>query len=177
MQGGHIHAENPTGPRAWKEIVLGPAFEVDFHMCSVGLTCPQSKLPILKPARVVSSDPGLVACLRACRCPGHQSHAHLEGGSRTRAAEVYPTKLCQRVARYFASRDDDDDDDDDVDPSHDVFLNTDDEADADSEREEESPDAEPGNEEEGDRHVSYAAMINKLHVNTTCSCDHRCQVL
>ena len=158
MQGGHVHAENPTGSQAWQEISLGPAFEVDIHMCSVGLVCAKSGLPILKPTRVVTSDPGLVACLRSCRCPGHSEHAHLEGGSMTRAAEVYPRKFCLRVTRYFASRDSE------VDPSHDIFLNTDDEAD--SEREEEPPDLEPGEGQEAGRRVSYTAMINKLHVNT-----------
>ena len=158
MQGGHVHAENPTGSQAWQELQLGPAFEVDLHMCGVGLVCGKSGLPILKPTRMVTSDPGLVVCLRACRCPGHTAHAHLEGGSKTRAAEVYPRKFCYRVARYFASRDGE------IDPSHDIFLNTDDEAD--SEREEEPPDAEPEAGQGDGRRVSYAAMINKLHVNT-----------
>ena len=159
LLGGHVHAENPTGSQAWQEINLGPAYEVNFHMCAVGMFCPKERLPILKPTRIVTSDPGLVLALRSCRCPGHSAHAHLEGGAKTKQAEVYPYKLCKKIVTYFSSRDEE------VEPNHDIFLNTDDEAD--SEREDdESPD-NPAAEAEGEnQRISYSAMIQKLHVNT-----------
>ena len=156
MLGGHAHAENPQGSAAWRELTLGPAFEADFHMCAAGMTCPDSGLPILRPTRVVSSDAGLVQTLMSLRCPGHTRHAHLEGSRQTRIAEVYPRKLCSILARYFSSRDED------VHPDHDIFLNTEDEADSERESENEVPE---GERPRPNRAV-YPAMIQKLHVNT-----------
>ena len=68
LLGGHVHSENPTGSLAWKELNLGIAYEVDVHMCSLGLVWQDTGLPVRKPTRVVTSDPGLVLALRACRC-------------------------------------------------------------------------------------------------------------
>ena len=64
MQGGFVHAENPTGSQAWKELNLGVAYEVDIRMCPMKLGCAQTGIPVLKPTRVVTSDPGLVTALR-----------------------------------------------------------------------------------------------------------------
>ena len=71
MQGGFVHAENPTGSLAWKELNLGLAYEVDIHMCSVGLKCAETGIPVL----------------------GHRQHVHLEGKRRTQHAETYPQLL------------------------------------------------------------------------------------
>ena len=46
MQGGHAHAVNPLDSLAWNEITLGPAYEVDVDMCSLGLKDPHSQAAI-----------------------------------------------------------------------------------------------------------------------------------
>ena len=164
MLGGHAHAENPMTSEAWQELVLGPVFEADFHMCAVGLRCPKTKGPVLKPTRILTSDSKLAAELSQYRCPGHKGHQHLEGSWRgislTKWAEVYPSKLCRRIALSWASRDDY------VDPSVDIFLNTEDEADSERESEADEPaaGAEEGDPQPGGR--SYTALVQKLHVNT-----------
>ena len=43
MLAGQIHAENPEGSNDW-EICIGPAYEVKFHMCAVGMVCKDSSL-------------------------------------------------------------------------------------------------------------------------------------
>ena len=160
-QGGHVHAENPVGSLAWKDLDIGPAFEADFHMCAVGMKCADTGLPILKPTRVVTSDSGLAVVLRRCRCKGDHTHMHLEGSKRTRKAEVYPKGLCKVVTAYFASRDKR------VVPTHDVFLHSDDEADSERESEPDAPAEGPeGPEPARARRVNYPAMIQKLHTNT-----------
>ena len=32
--GGFIHGENPVGSDAWKHILVGPAYEANFHQCA-----------------------------------------------------------------------------------------------------------------------------------------------
>ena len=131
--GGHAH--------------LGPVYEVDFHQCASGLRCPEMKLTILKPTRVLTTDPCLAESLRTCRCPVHEKPAHLEGTwkgvNRTKRAETYPGPMCARIAKA-------------------IFLNTEDEADS----EEREPYRPEGAAEEPRRKPEYAAMIQKLHVNT-----------
>ena len=164
LLGGHAHAENPLTSKAWKDLQLGPVFEVDIHMCSVGLKCPRTKRPVLKPTRIVTTDSDLAVCLAPCRCPGHNGHQHLEGSwkgvSLTKWAEVYPDRLCRRIALHWASRDHL------VETQLDIVLNTEDEAD--SERESEEGEAAPdeGAQEPPPRGRSYAAIVQKLHVNT-----------
>eukprot|EP00439_Symbiodinium_sp_Y106_P012839 s3770_g1.t2 len=153
MQGGHAHGENPTGSHAWQLLNLGSAFEE----------------PVLKPTRIVTTDVTLANSLREYRCPGHPGHAHLEGHYHGRPltawAEHYPTKLCKLVARAMRQRNQL------VEPSDDVFLNTDSEADSETEdllRPSESIQAEAGSQaEQGERKaVGPRAMIQKLPVNT-----------
>ena len=158
LLGGHIHAENPVTSLAWKELSLGPAFEVDLHMCSVGLRCTQSLLPIKRPTRIVTSDPLLVKSLQKCRCPGHSDHAHLGSTDQASHAGVYPRQFCRIVSACLARRDHA------VTPEHDIFLETDEEAD--SERESEGEEAMPEEEPRRARAKSYKAMVQKLHVNT-----------
>ncbi|CAE6947351.1 GIP [Symbiodinium sp. CCMP2456] len=124
------------------QTMLGPAYEVDFDMCAVGLL-----------------DRKLVESLDKCKCPGHAEHAHLTGQRHAQCSEVYPRKLCRRIASVFASRDKH------VTPTHDIFLETDEEADSERESEpEEEAEGNPAMQEANRR--SYAAMIQKLHVNT-----------
>ena len=158
LLGGHVHAENPVGSAAWKELELGPVYEVDFHMCSLGLACPTSGLPIKKPTRVVTSDPELAGCLATCQCPGHPKHQHIEGGKLSKFCETYPKALCKRIARCLSSQDET------VHVSHDVFMGTDDEAD--SERETDSEPVEQDRQQAPADRNRYTAMKQKLHVNT-----------
>ena len=165
MLGGHAHGENPLSSEAWRHLCLGPAYETTVHMCSVGLKHPVTGEPILKPTRVVTSDEVLASRLEPCKCPGHSLHAHLEGSFRgaplTKWAESYTPEFCRRVCRAFRSRDER------VQPTEDIFVQTD--AEADSERE--SEDRPRGDEAESPRHRMFArgdykAMVQKLHVNT-----------
>ena len=158
MLGGHVHAENPIGSLVWSEINIGPAYEVDFDMCAIGLVDRGSHLPVRRPTRKISSDPKIVSALQACCCPGHQRHAHVPE-PRQACGGRYPLKFCKKLARLLASRDEE------VSPEHDIFLQTDDEADSERESDEEGdPDEEPRMRAANRR--SYAAMIQKLHVNT-----------
>ena len=80
MIGGHVHGENPVGSHAWNLISLGSVYEV------VGLRHPLTKQHILKPTRVVTTDPTLAQSLRECQCPGHTGR----GRPLTSWAESYP---------------------------------------------------------------------------------------
>ena len=144
-------------------------------MCAVGLKHPRTSEPVLKPTRIVTTDAFLAESLREYRCPGHSGHAHLEGQYRGRPltawAENYPAKFCKLIARTLHARDEL------VEPNEDVFLNTDDEADSETEdllRLPESNQAEAGSQvEQGEVPAAeprsrnkFRAMIQKLHVNT-----------
>ncbi|CAE7239120.1 RE1 [Symbiodinium sp. CCMP2592] len=145
----------PETPEA-DEITLGPAFEVDFHMCANGLVCKNSKLPIKRPTRIVTSDPALAEGLRRCRCPNHTEHAHILATQGLR----YPRLFCRSVAACLARRDTE------VLPTHDVFLETDDEADSERESEPDVEMPEDAPDPQVPRQRSYKAMVQKLHVNT-----------
>ncbi|CAE7606331.1 RE2 [Symbiodinium sp. CCMP2592] len=145
----------PETPEA-DEITLGPAFEVDFHMCANGLVCKNSKLPIKRPTRIVTSDPALAEGLRRCRCPDHTEHAHFMATQGLR----YPRLFCRSVAACLARRDTE------VLPTHDVFLETDDEADSERESEPDVEMPEDAPDPQVPRQRSYKAMVQKLHVNT-----------
>ena len=175
MQGGHAHGENPSGSHAWQQLSLGPAFEVDLHMCAVGLRHPQTRQPVLRPTRIVTTDASLAESLRVCRCPSHPDHAHLADQCRRQHlaswSDHYPMKFCKLVARTMHQRDEL------VEPCEDVLLNTDDEADSESEdflRAPASIQAEAGSQAEQEElsaaaprnRNKFRAMIQKLHVNT-----------
>ena len=165
-----MHAENPVASQAWSHLTLGPVFEADFDMCSVGLRCAKTRLPVRKRTRILTTDPQLAEKLCGCQCPGNHKHGHLEGQFKGQAlssyAEVYPRKLCRLLASVFASRSPAEP------PSLDVFLHSD--SDADSERDPESadereaqPEAEEGQPPGGPLPASkYKAVTQKLHVNT-----------
>ena len=124
---------------------------------------PLSKLPIMKPTRVLTSDPELANQLSACRCPGHAKHACLEcnykGSSLTKRAETYPQGLCRKVAQVVLNRDQDELSD------VDIFVGSED--DADSERESEPPGDPPPPEAVAPRvrAPNYKALVQKLHTN------------
>ena len=158
MLGGHIHAENPVTSHAWREVSLGPAFEVDLHMCAFGLHCPKTRLPVKRSTRIVTSDPDLVQALEGCKCPGHSQHARPGRKNPSDLAMGYPRQFRRAVVACMGRRDDT------VLPTHDIFLETDDEAD--SERESEPEPEGPEGEAPVPRQKSYKAMVQKLHVNT-----------
>ena len=156
---GHAHAENPLYSLVWQELTLGPAYEANLDLCACGFKDKVSGLPIRRPTRVVTSDHHLALALGGMKCPGHESHAHLEGSRRTSRTEALPRRLAVCIARVFANRDEE------VVPCHDIFVQTDDEADSERESDEEGdPEERPALQEANRR--SYAAMIQKLHVNT-----------
>ena len=103
LLGGHIHGENPTGSEAWKHVLLGPAYEANFHMCGLGLRHPENKIPIRKPTRVLTSDPQLASALSTCLCPGHkQGHASLEGSYRGKPSQHGPKHILRTSATKYA---------------------------------------------------------------------------
>lgn len=54
--GGHCHAENPLSSDAWKELALRHVHDASIHQCVLGLTCPRSGRPVLKPTRIRSTN-------------------------------------------------------------------------------------------------------------------------
>ena len=96
--GGEAHCENPWTSLAWKEVNLRHAWEVRVDQCALGLRSPRSKCPILKPAKIVTTQQSLAAGLVRCRCDGRHDHEHLEGSYKgvnmTSWAETYPRKFC-----------------------------------------------------------------------------------
>ena len=133
-------------------------------MCSVGLKCPKTGLPVLKPTRILSTDRELIGELRSCTCPDHQSHAHLEGTRKgknlTHYEESYPAAFCSKIAKIMARRDSQ------VCADNDVLLNTDAEADAEADSERSEKEAGSGGQPPRPNPRVYAAMVQKLHVNT-----------
>ena len=162
--GGFIHGENRVGPEAWKHILA--VYEANLHQCALGLKHPLSKLPIMKPTRVLTSDPELAKELSACRCPGHERHACLEGQYKgsplTKWAKTYPQGLCRKVAQVILNRDQADSSD------VDIFVGSDDEADSeqsDTEAELPPPETEVPRAPRV-RPPNYKATIQKLRANT-----------
>ena len=102
--GGFNHCENPLGSDAWKELDLGEVFDIRVDQCAMGLRCPKSNYPVLKPTQIVTTSPCLAKALQSCRCDGKHEHAHLEGKYKGRNlsswAEIYrPKKFCRIVAQ------------------------------------------------------------------------------
>ncbi|CAL1138729.1 unnamed protein product [Cladocopium goreaui] len=101
--GGFNHAENPLSSDAWQELDLGEVFDIRVDQCAMGLRCPKTNRPVLKPTRIVTTSPHLARTLQKCRCDHKHEHAHLEGRYKGRNlsswAEVYPKKFCRIVAR------------------------------------------------------------------------------
>lgn len=80
LQGGHCHAENPLTSEAWSNIHIGEVFDVRIDMCSMGMRCPKTNMPVLKPTMIVTTMKELAKRLETCRCDHQHSHAHLDRG-------------------------------------------------------------------------------------------------
>ena len=97
--GGHAYAENPLSSQAWAELSLGSSWEVRIDQCALGLRSPKSDLPVLKPTRIVTTQPDLALELARYRCDGKHQHEHLagtfKGKNLTSWAETYPNKFCR----------------------------------------------------------------------------------
>ena len=158
MLGGHAHIENPVGSLVWNELSLGPVYEVDFDMCALGLVDKKTHVPLRRRSRIVTSEPRVVSAFKSCQCPGHAQHAHNAPSASVSCSEACTRAMCKRLASVFMSRDKS------VKPIHDIFLQTDDEADSERESDPEGEPEEPRIQQANRR--SYAAMIQKLHVNT-----------
>ena len=101
---GHdAHMENPLTSDAWKLLKLGQVYDLRVDQCALGLRCPKTNLPVLKPTRLVTSSNALAQALRNCRCDHKHEHAHLVGKFRgrnlTSYAESYPAKFCRAVSK------------------------------------------------------------------------------
>lgn len=183
--GGFTHIENPLTSDAWKEFQLHMAYDVRIDQCSLGLRCPRTKKPILKPTRIVTSCKEMATRLAKCRCDHRHEHAHLEGSYKgkplTSYAETYPRKMCRVIAEVLTA------------PNRvqskpeDVFASLDDpdiEQDAMSDAAGAEPGAELANPAEPPvPKQRIQSMLRKLHVNTGHSSiqqmlrlANRCQV-
>ena len=91
LLGGHCHA--PLTSEAWSEISVGEVFDVRIDMCSVGMRCPKTNVPV-KPTRIMITMKELADRLSSCRCDHKHGHAHLEGKFKNRNlsswCEIYP---------------------------------------------------------------------------------------
>ena len=100
--GGHCHAENPLTSEAWCELRLGDVYDIRIDQCALGLRCPKTKLPVLKPTRIVTTCQEMAETLQSYRCDHKHDHGHLEGKYKgvnlSKYAETYPTKFCNVVS-------------------------------------------------------------------------------
>ena len=166
LLGGHCHAENPYTSEAWGQLSLGRVHDVRIDMCSLGMRCPKTNLPVLKPTRVITTMDEMAECLVKCRCDHKHTHAHLEGNYKGRNlsswCETYPSKFCRTVASVLSAwqpvRP----------PIEDVFAAED--ADSDVEMQpigDVAPDlGSPVVVPARQRPARIKAIVNKLHINT-----------
>ena len=81
---------------------MGNVYDVRTDQCAMGLRCPKTNYPVLKPTRIVTTSEQLALRLQRCRCDQKHQHAHLEGNYKGKNlsawAEVYPRKFCKIVA-------------------------------------------------------------------------------
>ena len=66
--------------------------------CQVGVVAHDVGKPMLKPWKILSSDPHMCRSLDR-RCDGNHEHAECLGGSRTHKSEFYPRKMCDIITR------------------------------------------------------------------------------
>eukprot|EP00435_Cladocopium_sp_Y103_P055859 s19_g18.t1 len=169
LLGGYNHCENPLSSDAWKELMLGDVYDCRIDQCAMGLRCPKTNLPILKPTRIVTTSRELAEVLLTCRCDQRHQHAHLEGNFRgknlTAWAEVYPKKFCRIIAEAL-HRQSCQLPESNMDWSEELFA-------AESSQPVDAPDLDdpPDQSEqpEASEEVSAErakAIVNKLHVNT-----------
>jgi hypothetical protein len=100
--GGHCHAENPLTSEAWFELSLGEVYDIRIDQCALGLRCPKTKLPVLKPTRIITTCQEMAETLQKYRCDHRHDHGHLEGKYKginlSKVAETYPAKFCNVVS-------------------------------------------------------------------------------
>ena len=103
--GGHCHCENPLTSEAWGELCLGEVYDIRVDQCALGLRCPKTRLPVLKPTRLVTSQRSFAEGMQQYRCDHRHQHGHLEGKYKGRnlssIAETYPTKFCNVVSELI----------------------------------------------------------------------------
>ena len=162
LLGNHVHLENPLTSDAWKELKFPHAYIVRIDQCSLGLRCPKTNLPVLKPTRIVTSCTRLAKALSVFRCDGKHQHAHLEGNYKGRPltsyAETYPRKFCRIVSGVLCHEARQ------VKPAEaDVFADL--ELDLEREEGEDEPEEDPEHHRPLNR-KRIEAMIRKLHINT-----------
>ena len=77
--------------------------KVIFDQCRYGLVSVESKTLIKKPTVFATNCPAIIQEFQGKRCHGDHEHCRLEGSEggqkRTKAAQVYPSQLCDAVAR------------------------------------------------------------------------------
>ena len=169
--GHHAHIENPLTSDAWKELRLHNAYDVRIDQCSVGLRCPKTNNPILKPTRIVTTCREMAESLSHCRCDKKHEHAHLEGSYKGRPltsyAETYPRKFCRRIASVIVNHQ--------ACRQQDVFAEADMEVESSeledlllpsASREDDQAEAEAQPEGQLMKRSKIKAMITKLHINT-----------
>ena len=103
-QGRSIVFERPSTATSWKEDELQELlarqvdlYQIDSHMCAFGMNVTGNGLN-LKPTRWLT-DMEEVAQRLNRRCDGTHEHEALEGGNKTRLAQVYPPELCRQLAK------------------------------------------------------------------------------
>jgi len=94
--------EHPDGSRAWDEhcvqrvLQLPGVIRVRGDQCQFGLQTSPAEALNLKPTGFMVNSAHIAKQL-ARRCTKDHEHQPLEGGGRTRKAEVYPPKLCRAI--------------------------------------------------------------------------------
>ena len=102
-QGRSIVFEHPSTATSSKEdelqelLVRQDLHQIDSHMCAFGMNVTGNGLN-LKPTRWLT-DMEEVAQRLNRRCDGSHEHEALEGGNKTRLAQVYPPELCRQLAK------------------------------------------------------------------------------
>ena len=82
---------------------MGPVYDVVIDQCAMHVVCPKTKMPVLKPTRLVTTSMQFAQTLLPHRCPKHHTHARLEGTYKgknlTKYAEEYPTPMSRILVK------------------------------------------------------------------------------
>ena len=107
-QGGYFVHEHPQGAGSWQEAVIietqryTGADILTIDQCCYGLTSVNTEgetLPAMKPTKIMTNCPGMRTTLykRCADLDIKHRHTRLEGGKRTKAAQVYPAELVKAI--------------------------------------------------------------------------------
>ena len=100
----YLH-EHPQGASSWKEQCIIDVMKqtlgerLTIHQCMYGLTSVDTNgetNPARKATDFLTNCPGMALTLSTL-CDGTHRHTRLEGGKRTKAAQVYPEQLCRAI--------------------------------------------------------------------------------